>query len=340
MKILKYILLLVLIVVIGGAIYLATLDGNYNIERSKVINAPVEQVYNKVNDFKTWESWSPWLYKDPTTKLTFGAITSGTGASYSWESDHKDVGAGSMETIEAVANESLSQRISFTKPWEQESSIYWRFKPAQGGTEVTWGMKGEMPFMARYMAAKMDEFVGPDYEKGLAKLDSVIQLDKQKYSVEVQGETSHSGGYYLYNTTSCKIDEMPVKMAEMMPKVGSYAMKNKITMAGPAFALYHKYDQENNAVIFSCAVPVADRVITDKDSGIQTGLLRPFKAIKTTLKGDYKNLAEAWTTTEKYIAENNLSRVEGIPALEVYTNDPMNFPNPADWVTEIYIPIK
>ncbi len=341
MKILKYLLLLILIVVIGGAIYLATLDGNFDVQRSKVIKAPVEMVYQKVNDYKTWESWSPWLYKDPDTRLTFGDITSGTGASYSWDSENKDVGAGSMETVESIENQSITQKIFFTKPWESESDIYWSFKAAQdGGTEVTWGMKGEMPFMARYMASKMDEYVGPDYEKGLAKLDSVIQTDMKKYSVVVNGETMHSGGYYLYNSGSCKIEEMEKTMGEMMSAVTEYVIKNNINIAGPVFSLYHKWDQENNAVIFSCAVPVSDRVITDKDSGIQTGMLKPFKSVKTTLNGDYDNLKEAWETTMKYIADNNLQEVQGIASLEAYLVDQMKAPNPADWVTEIYIPIK
>ena len=341
MKILKYLLLLVLIVVIGGAIYLATLDGNYDVQRSKVIKAPVEVVFNKVNDYKTWQSWSPWLWKDPNTKLTFGDVTSGNGANYSWDSENKDVGAGSMETIESKTNESIDQKIKFTKPWESESDIYWIFKPADGGgTEITWGMKGEMPFMMRYMASKMDEYIGKDYESGLSKLDSVIQLDLKKYSVNVNGETTHGGGYYLYNTTSCKIEELASKMGEMMPKVGMYTQKNNIKMAGMPFTLYHKYDEENNAVIFSCAVPVADRVITDAASGLQTGMLKPFKAIKTTLKGDYANLKEAWETATKYIADNNFDEVHGQPALEVYKNDPMTKSNPADWETEIYIPIK
>lgn len=341
MKILKYLLLLVLIVVIGGAIYLATLDGKFDMNRSKVINAPTAVVFDKVNDYKSWTEWSPWFEFDPNVKMTYGDITSGQGASYSWDSENKDVGAGSMETAEAVANESINQKIAFTKPWQSESDIYWTFKPAEsGGTEVTWGMKGEFPFMQRFFASKMDEMVGPDYEKGLAKLDSVVQSDMKKYSVVVDGETTHSGGYYLYNTTSCKIDEVPDKMAEMMPQVGAYAMKNKITMAGPAFSLYHKWDEENNAVIFSCAVPVSERVITDRDSGIQTGMLKPFKAIKTTLTGDYDNLKEAWETTMKYMADNNFQEAIGLPALEAYITDPMAKPNPADWITEIYIPIK
>ena len=162
----------------------------------------------------------------------------------------------------------------------------------------------------------------------------------KKYSVEVNGETTHGGGYYLYNTTSCKIEELADKMNEMMPKVGEYVQKNNLKMAGMPFTLYHKYDEENNAVIFSCGVPVTDRVITDTASGLQTGMLKPFKAIKTTLKGNYNNLKEAWETAYKYLADNNLEQVVGSAAIEVYKNDPMTQANPADWETEIYIPVK
>ena len=340
MKALKYIFLLLLLIVVAGAIYLATLDGKYDVQRSKVIKAPVEVVYNEVNDYKTWSSWSPWLWKDPSTEITYGESTSGKGASYAWNSNNKDVGAGNAETLESIANKSIDQKIVFTKPWESESNIYWTFEPAEGGTKVTWGMKGEMPFMARYMAAKMDEYVGADYESGLSKLDSVVQVNMKKYTVVVNGETTHGGGYYIYNTTSCKIDELESKIQEMMPKVGMYVYKNKINTAGMPFSLYHKFDSENNAVIFSCAVPVTDRVITAADSGLQTGMLKPFKAIKTTLKGNYTNLKEAWETGYKYLADNGLEQTAGVPALELYTNDPGKFSNPADWITEIYIPIK
>jgi effector-binding domain-containing protein len=69
-------------------------------------------------------------------------------------------------------------------------------------------------------------------------------------------------------------------------------------------------------------------------------MLKPFKAIKTTLKGNYTNSKEAWETAYKYLIDNKLEQVAGSAAVEVYLTDPMNTPNPADWVTEIYIPIK
>ena len=339
MKYLKYILLLLLIIVVGGAIYIATLNNSYNIKRTKLIKAPVQVVFDNINDYKNWPSWSPWIEQDTLTQLTYGNKTSGVGASYTWKSDL--IGEGNMETTEVIDNQSINQTITFVKPWESTSDIYWNFKPTDDGTEVTWGMKGNLDFMEKaYMtfSGGMDKQIGVDYERGLAKLDSVIQVNMKKYTITVNGLTAHSGGYYLYNTTSCSIDDMQSKMQELMPKVLAYIKKHNIPMAGAPFVLYLKYDTENNAVIFSCAAPVSDRVITDSQD-IQTGILQPFNALKTTLKGNYTNLEEAWNTAMEYIDDKGLKEAEGKPYLEVYQTDPTNTPNPADWITEIYIPI-
>lgn len=340
MKALKYILLLLLLIVVAGSIYIATLENNYNVKRTKVIDAPADVIFNKINEYKTWPEWSPWLGQDPEAKLTYGEKTSGVGASYIWTGDI--MGEGNMETL-SVSMDSISQRITFIKPWESTSNVSWKLKPTENGTEVTWSMNGEMDFMFKAaMAFKggMDEQIGPDFEMGLMKLDSVVQVEMQKYSVTVNGMTTRGGGYYLYQTTSCRMDELPQRMAEIMPKVDMYAKNNSITKAGPPFTLYHKYDTENNAVIMSVAIPVTERIITDKDSGILTGRLEPFMAIKTTLKGDYKNLKEAWDITYNYIEENTHKVEPGVPAIEVYLNNPLDIRNPAELRTEIFVPVK
>lgn len=337
MKILKYIILLVLILGIGAAIYMATLDGKYHVTRSKVIKAPVSVVFNEVNEFKKWPAWSPWIEQEPNATLTYEDKTSGEGSGYAWKGEI--IGEGNMKTKYIKGMDSISQEIYF-KEYDSTSDVYWTFKPVEDGTEVTWGMKGEFPFIARPMAAGMDEGVGPDYERGLFKLDSLIQSNMSKYSVKVDTTlVTHSGGYYLYNTTSCKIDDLEAKMKEMMPKVVDFATKNKISMSGAPFTLLHKYDVENNAVMFSSAIPTTDRVITES-SDVLTGMLQPFKAVKTTLTGDYKNLQEAWEATMKYIADNKIEFIESLPSLEVYQVSATKNPNPAAWVTEIYVPVK
>ena len=80
--------------------------------------------------------------------------------------------------------------------------------------------------------------------------------------------------------------------------------------------------------------------MTEDDSHILTGQLEPFKTIKTVLTGNYDNLEEAWITTMNYITDNNLEISESGPMLETYVTDPLEQPNPAKWVTEIYIAIK
>ncbi len=343
MKALKYIVLLLLIITIGAAIYIATLDNNYEVSRTKIINAPIEVVYDNVNDYKNWPSWSPWLEKDTLAMLTYSDISFGKDASYTWKSENEDVGEGSMTTIESTSFQSINQKMASIKPWESESEIFWSFKPVSEGTEVTWNMKGEMSFGEKaYLAFNggMDKMVGPYFEKGLAKLDVVLQTNMKKFSVNVGGLTTHSGGYYIYRTGSCKIDEYPSKKNELMPQLDMYVDQNKIPTAGAAFSLYHKVDVENNAVIFSCAIPVSEKVITDASSGLQTGMLRPFEAVKVTLNGNYNNIEAAWTKGLEFIKENDLEEVHTIPALEAYPTNPVLTPNPADWVTEIYIPVK
>ena len=341
MKALKYIFFLLLIIIIAFAIYIAVQPSSFSFERSKTINAPASLIYNKVNDYKEWPSFSPWLELEKEAILTYGDKTSGVDASYSWNGEV--LGEGSMKTISEVENKSISQHLSFIKPFKSESDINWTFTPTDEGTKVTWAMEGDQDFMTKMyttFSGSIEKNTAPSFERGLFKLDSIVQNDMKKYNIVIDKEpTTHSGGYYIYNTTSCKFDDFETKMKEMLPKVRMYAQKNNITMAGAPFILYHKWDEENNAVMFSCCVPTTARVITT-ESDILTGQLQPFKAIKTTLKGDYDNLKEAWDKAMAFIPENGYTISENGPMIESYLTDPMRTPNPADWKTEIYIAIE
>ncbi|NJX14338.1 SRPBCC family protein [Tamlana crocina] len=340
MKALKYILFLLLIFVIGLAIFIAVQPNEFRFSRSTIIKAPASVVYNKVNDYKNWPSFSPWIEQEPTANLTYGDKTAGVDGSYAWSGEI--LGEGQMTTLSVNENESIDQHIQFIKPFESESDINWTFEPTDEGTKVTWEMAGKQDFTTKMyttFAGSIEDMTGPDFERGLFKLDSVVVADMEKYTVTVDGLTEHGGGYYIYNTTSCKIPDLEAKMQEMMPKISNYAIKNNIQMAGAPFTYYHKWDEKNNAVMFSCCVPTTDRVISS-ESDILTGQIEPFKAIKTTLKGNYSNLKEAWETTMKHITDSDMEFTEDGPMLEVYLTDPMNTPNPADWKTEIYIAVN
>lgn len=339
MKAFKYILFLILILIIGLAIYIAVQPNSFEVKRTRTIQAPNSVVYDNVIDLKNWEAWSSWIEQNPETIITLSDKTNGIGGSYSWEDDD---GVGTMKTIDTKSNTLISQEMQFGD--FPKSNITWYLKPNNdGSTEVNWTISGkDLPYDFKIFSTLMggmEKQIGPHFERGLEKLDSILVADMKRYSINIEGITQHGGGFYLYNSTSCKMSNFKEKMQEMLPKVGAYAITNNISMAGKPFVIYHKWDPENDAVMFSCCVPTTSKIVTT-EADIITGQLEPFKTVKTTLKGNYENLQEAWEKTMTYITNNNLEQAETGPMIESYVTDPTNHPNPADWVTEIYIAIN
>jgi len=339
MKALKYILFLLLIGIIGLSVYVAVQPNSFEVTRERTLDAPASVIYDNLIDYKKWEAWSPWLEKNPDTKITYSDTTSGIGGHYSWEDED---GIGNMKTLAATPNTSIEQELQFED--YDPSNISWTLAPTSDGkTKVTWQIKSEnIPFMFKAYSAfsgGFDQMMGPDFERGLEKLDSVVVSQMKVYSVTIHGTTEHSGGFYLYNSASCRIDEFEEKMQDMMLKVNAYVAENNITTAGPSFTSFEKWDEENNATIFSACIPTTSRVITT-ESDVLTGQLEPFRTVKTTLKGHYSNLKEAWDKSMAYVTEKGYEFTEAGPMLEVYVATPENYPNPADWITEIYIAIK
>jgi effector-binding domain-containing protein/uncharacterized protein YndB with AHSA1/START domain len=339
MKALKYILFLLLIAIIGTSIYIAVQPNSFEVKRERTIDAPAAVIFSNINDFKNWERWSPWMEKQPDAKIEYPEQTKGVGGSFSWKDDQ---GTGRMNTLSTEPNSSITQNIQFDD--YAPSNMDWSFEPTSDGkTKVTWQIKGEnIPFMFKVystFSGGYDKMMGPDFERGLEKLDSLVVADMKVYDITINGATQHGGGFYIFNTASCKIDEFQSKMQDMLDKVNAFALENKITMAGPPFVNFIEWDEKNNATIFSCCIPTTSQVITT-ESDILTGQLEPFRAVKTTLKGNYTYLKEAWDKTMAYIPEHGLEQAEAGPMLEVYVTKPQNYPNPADWLTEIYIAIK
>ena len=74
MKIIKYLLFLLLILAIGFAIYIAVQPNEFDVQRSRTIEAPTAVVFNNVNDYKNWKAWSSWIEKNPETKITYAPL--------------------------------------------------------------------------------------------------------------------------------------------------------------------------------------------------------------------------------------------------------------------------
>ncbi|MBT8272830.1 MAG: GyrI-like domain-containing protein [Bacteroidia bacterium] len=339
MKAFKYIIFLLLIIIIGVAIYIGVQPNSYEVSRTRNFEAPAAVIYDNVIDFKNWEAWSSWAEKDPDMVITLPEQTKGVGGHYSWED--KD-GIGTMKTLATEANASINQELQFGD--FEPSQVNWNFNAKEDGTtDVVWKMTSEkVPFMFKafsVMAGGFDAMIGPDFERGLEKLDSIIQISMKKYEVTIEGIKDYGGGYYLYKTTNADNSNISQKMGENYGSIGAFMGQNNIQMNGMPLTVYHDMNQEDGTVVMSNGLPVREKVDTPEGSDVLCGYIPKMKALKVVMLGNYTNLEKAWGQAMEHIAKNNLEQSEEKP-FEIYTNDPGMFPNPADWRTEIYIPLK
>ena len=171
------------------------------------------------------------------------------------------------------------------------------------------------------------------------KLDSIVTADMNKFSISIDGITEYGGGFYMYKTTSATGTNISQIMGKQYGEIMGYMANNSITQSGMPFTIYDDMTSQANNIIMSQAIPVMNKITVARDSEVLCGFIPKTKTLKVIVKGNYTNLPKGWEAAMTHLAKNNLSQSDTKP-FEIYTTDPGNFPNPADWVTEIYIPIK
>lgn len=167
------------VVVIGILAMAAGKPDQFACQRSIVINAPREKVFEQINNYKNWTNWSPYEKKDPNMKRTYSGPESGVGAKYGW-SGNDEVGVGGMEIKESKPPTKIAFNLHFDKPFEGDNLVVFSMVPHGENTEVTWAMSGENPFMCKVMSIffDMDKMCGDDFDKGLSAMKAYIEKNQ------------------------------------------------------------------------------------------------------------------------------------------------------------------
>ena len=152
-------------------------SNTYTVERSATIAAEPEQIYERIADFHQWMAWSPWEDLDPNQERTFSGAESGVGARYAWSGNRK-AGRGRMEITEAQPPTQVRIALDFEKPFKSANTIdFFLTQEGPNATRVRWTMIGPKTLTTKVMGlfTSMDKMVGPDFEKGLARLKDVVE---------------------------------------------------------------------------------------------------------------------------------------------------------------------
>lgn len=179
MQILKKILFGLVGLIVLLAVISQFLPGQVHVERTVTINAAPEAVFVHINNFRNFNQWSPWAPRDPEVKYVFDGPDDGVGARMTWVSDHPQVGSGTQEIIESVPYTRLRTALDFGP--DGQAVAFFNLSAEGSGTKVAWGFDidlGRNP-VARFMGLKFDDWIGADYEAGLANLKVLVEAGEQ-----------------------------------------------------------------------------------------------------------------------------------------------------------------
>jgi uncharacterized protein YndB with AHSA1/START domain len=161
--------------VAGVLAYATTKPDTFHVARSANIKAPPEKIFPMINDLRSQLTWIP-FDKDPAAKRSFNAVASGKGATYAWNGN-SEVGEGQIEIVDAAMPSKVTMKLDMIRPFETHNTVEFTLAAKGGSTDVTWAMHGQQPLIAKVIGVFIDcdKMVGGEFEKGLAKLKSLVE---------------------------------------------------------------------------------------------------------------------------------------------------------------------
>ena len=331
LKVIGITLLVIILIVVG---YGMTLSGEAHLERSIVINAPVEKVFKEVNTFRTITEWSPWTKLDPEMTTEYSGPTAGVGAKYAWASEVQEVGVGSQEILESRKNEYVKSRMDFGI--EGEFTAEFMLEAAEGGTNLTWSYNGKVESLVwKLLLSGIEGQLGPMYEEGLVNLKTFVE-GLPDYTIAIE-EVESSGIPYIGIRVNMPTNaaEIGPKMGQIYGQLGAFMGQNAIEMAGMPMTVY--YFNEDGSIDMECAMPTTEQVTASTDV-IASKTTYSGSLLKGIHLGDYNGLESSHTQLMSYLAQNDYEQAGEM--YEIYITDPGVELDTAKWQTDIYIPVR
>jgi effector-binding domain-containing protein len=308
-----------------------------HVERSIVIDAPQATVFTVLNGFRQFNRWSPWADIDPNATTTFEGPEAGVGAKMSW-SGNAEVGSGSQEILESVPYQRIRVRLTFGDFGGDFVSTY-ALAPEGGGTRITWSFDADYgsSLFGRYFGLLSDAMLGPDYEKGLARLKAFAEsLPKADFSgLAFETTASASQPLLLLAVRSAEdANAIGVALGVAYGRLSGYISHQGLAQAGPPIAIHN--GEYGGAVSLDAAIPV-DRTDAAVAPPIRAGSSYEGRVLKAVHTGDYSELPAARAKVRAYLATAGFEQVG--PLWEEFVSDPGATP-PAELVTHIFVPIR
>lgn len=299
------------------------------VERTAIIHAPREAVFAAVNTFTLWPDWSPWLRMDPNAKLVFGGPASGKGSWYTWASENSDLGTGRIEIVESRPHHDVAYTLQFGD-MPQAFADFKLVDAGNGTTKVTWGMDVDFGInpVSRWFGLFFDRMIGPDFEAGLANIDSIMTATAKRLSAI--REEQFPGGPVLQVTTTTSTDAIGAALARSYASIMQYAGSAGLQPAGAPYAMYPDWKGATTGLVAGMPMTAADA----GDGTVVGTSMAPGRVLVIDYYGPYEFACLAYKAMDAHVAATKAA-YSGT-SWESYVTDPASEPDKRKWLTRVY----
>jgi effector-binding domain-containing protein len=338
-KVIYTIVITVFMFILAGSF----LPSTVNVERSVLINRPASTVFVLLNSFRTFRAWSPLAVRDPDAEYVFSGPSAGVGARMDWRGDPRQVGNGWQEIIESVPFKRITMQLDFENQGHAVS--YFNIEERQTAAFLIWGFEADLVagqgffggLLARYFGLFFDQWIGTDYEQGLANLKTYAESLPATDFSSLDAEILHVEPVdilYIQTSNQAVGDDVGASLAAAYQEISAFMQENSIEMLSPPMAITRSWDEISYQ--FDAAIPVVSADVPMSGS-VRTGVSPSGTAVRVIHRGPYEQMGPSYEKLSAFMATNGLQ--EGRVSWEQYISDPGQTP-PSELITHIYFLIR
>lgn len=312
-----------------------------HIKKSIFINADIKPVFEQVNNLRNWNNWWHWIKLDTSWKQAFTDTESGAGASYTWESNMREVGNGKMTIITSVPDDSIVVMIE----WMDRgiANLTFHFSETINGTQVMWifySDLGKNP-IRKYMGLFMKKEFEKNFEICLTNIKTFAEAS------HTRGKTFR--GYEIVEKNGTEMIYIGKKDSLTWDKINEFCEKNilnilkaigkhKLEPITPPSRIFFSRDTVNKFVVMAIAIGVTGGNASTIVKGYETFVMPAGKILHIEHFGAHEKMVNAHYGMDDYMREKGY--ILNGAVIEEYVTDILKEPDTTKWLSNIYYRVK
>ncbi|MBS0557484.1 MAG: SRPBCC family protein [Proteobacteria bacterium] len=284
------------IVFVLAIVFAIALPSQGHVERSVTVSSPARQIFDVVDGFHTFPSWTSLTGYDSRVQMAYEGPAMGAGAKVSWNSANETIGNGSLTV---AANPPAEQDKSVT--WDVQNT--WRgtnkrftftIDPSENGKTSKVTMAYDVDFgwnlLARVSGLYLQGDPATQMAFQLSRLQNMLAtfptVDYKDQDIQIQ-DVAPVPVLFVSTTAKRTLDDVADATNKAMDQINAVIKKDKLTATGPRRTITTNWGDENYD--FDIAVPV-DRADDQVADPVKAGTGYGGKALVTSFTGSAAQL--------------------------------------------------